>query len=126
MNEDTNAVQQNDIKETNAPPVGTRIVIGTVGVLALVLVALIGLSYIKGQSSSQKSVMGTANEITPLVVSPTPQAVANVATVITPDAESTVAPTEASSPSCSRTGYAQKWEYLTAYTVKEDDTLQSI
>lgn len=30
------------------------------------------------------------------------------------------------SKACSKTGFAQKWEYLTPYTVKQNDTLESV
>jgi len=131
MNEENISASQNSSSQDTNYSLSSKLTVGIFVVLLLVFIGLISFSFIKGKLSSQpnsnkNSLDASTSQITPvqaLTVSPT--VAAQVANTISPTTATNI-PSAASSKACARTGNAQKWEYLTSYTVKENDTLQSI
>lgn len=91
-----------------------------------------GRSNQNSQTGAEKNTLAVSiNQITN---TPTPTSISIPIPIPSPSAKSitpTVAPTviptnTVKSDSCSKTGFAQKWEYLTAYIIKQNDTLQGI
>lgn len=68
----------------------------------------------QNEESSLKDPMGGTSQITP------------AESTNLPAANTTVNAGASNNSTCPKTGFAQKWEYLTAYTVKQNDTLESI
>jgi hypothetical protein len=130
MNDESLSPIKTSEKQDNDFSLNTKITYGFFGMLAAVFIGLLGFSYIKGmlsgQSNSDKKVLATTSQITYApVVKPSPTIEVTAAVTILPTGEDNV-PSAASNKSCDRYGYAQKWEYLTSYTIQPNDTLQSI
>lgn len=130
-NNPDNAGTQDPVSKTSADSKYTWISIGFFWVLSLIIVGYVGFIDGKGDkvNSTQalKKVAGASTSLLPGVPiqSPTPQtgSVVQVTSMVTPSQN---APTGVSTAPCARSGYAQKWEYLTPYTIKNGDTIQSI
>lgn len=91
----------------------SKILVGILWIASLLATAFIGFTF--GQKEK-------------LTVKPAPQ---NVLTSLNQVGDTPI-PTQQITPSiipntvCAKSGFAQKWEYLTSYTVKEGDSLQDI
>jgi LysM repeat protein len=97
--------------------------------LSLVIAVVIGYAWGNGSKPTQSTEVLAANTTpSPVVATPTPQSVPstnNSPSMI----ESSPTPLPSPTPNasaCNKTGYAQKWEYLTGYIVKQGDTMQTI
>lgn len=101
---------------------GLKIFLTVVWGISVIAAGFIGYGYAHMQDSD-KNVLQANTLITP---SPSPQVTPNVADY-TASTNNSISPTTAvNTTNCPKTGFAQKWEYLTAYEVKTNDTLQSI
>jgi hypothetical protein len=89
----------------------------------LSIVVAAGVAFFYGKTSNQSAgsnapnVLSSTNQIS---VEPTPTTASQIVQVT-----QEVSPVQ-DNKTCSKYGFAQKWEYLTAYSVKENDTLESI
>ncbi len=89
---------------------GAKMAIGMLWVVSLIVIGYLG--YIIGQKETAPQKSSTKNvlaEINSLPTSPPSSVTAKNTTV-----------------SCSKSGYAQQWEYLKSYTIKENDNLPAI
>lgn len=126
MNESTNSSTKNTI--------GFQIMLAACWILSLLLTGFLSYGYGKTnaqnpQKAEEKVLNAQTNEVASLKdpsggseQTTTPVQSTNL------QAETTVENTAASGTTntCSKNGFAQKWEYLTAYTVKANDTLESV
>jgi hypothetical protein len=91
---------------------GAKAAIGVLWILSLVIVGFIGYSFgQRGKTSPQitsTNVLGSDITQPPVVASPTPNDI------------------PISTPPCAKSGYAQKWEFLRTYVIKEGDSLPTI
>ncbi|HEX7042545.1 MAG TPA: LysM peptidoglycan-binding domain-containing protein [Patescibacteria group bacterium] len=92
-----------------------QLLIGITWVISLILVGFVSYNYGRAGISTRSN----ANK---------PQLVLSNTASPSPDMVATSTPNLSPTPSafCSKTGFAQKWEYLTSYTVKQGDTLENI
>ena len=88
-----------------------RIILSFIWVLTLIIAGYFGFLYGKGTSSAGDA---SAKKVLPAVSSMTS----------TPIPQST--PSIVDNNVCKKSGFAQKWEYLIPYVIKENDSLQSI
>jgi len=95
---------------------GMKILFTSLWMISVVIAGYIGYGYGQGQTPDKK------------VLTPTPTIQANPTVIdyTVPGNATTVSPAMVDTKACAKTGFAQKWEYLTAYVIKENDTLQSI
>ncbi len=98
-----------------------KILVGIFWVFTTVISAVVGFSYGRNTQVAQlpvekNTVLGSTSEI---AATPT-ESVEN----ILPSAPTNITPT--STAFCKKAGFAQKWEYLTPYIIKENDSFQSI
>jgi hypothetical protein len=106
--ENTNSSSQN-----SADSPGKNILVGIFWIISLVIAVFVGFSFGQGNkntiNSAESAPLKTVNQINSLPT-PTPQLSQNIV----------------NNNICEKSGFAQKWEYLTSYTLKENETLQSI
>lgn len=99
--------------QQSSDSLGSKMILGVLWLLSLGVVGyvgfLIGQGVTETKTQSDQEVLSTLVSQTPM--SPTP-AIRSAASSDT--------------PSCQKTGYAQKWEFLEPYVVKEKDTVQGI
>jgi hypothetical protein len=104
-----------------------KVAIGLLWIVSLIICLVVGYAW----GSASKSVLAgdtlTLNSTSPSVsptATPVLSAPTNVPSTIFP---TTVSPTlPVNSVACNKTGYAQKWEYLTPYVVKQGDSVENI
>jgi LysM repeat protein len=130
MNDDAGSPPENPVKQDSDFGVNAKITYWAFGVILFVFICLTGFPYIKGllsaQSNSNKNVLATTSRITIPSENPSPTTPVTVANTIAPTIVSNALPSGSGNKTCSRYGYAQKWEFLTSYTIQSGDTLQSI
>lgn len=108
---------------------GMKVFIGIFWGITLVIALIIGYAWGNGSKTAESTeVLAAATSPTPQPATPTPQIVSSPNTSLnaaptTPVSTATPTP---NATACSKTGYAQKWEYLTPYVVKQGDTMQDI
>lgn len=92
-----------------------KMMLGAFWIISLVAVGYVGFAV--GQGSKLPETKTETEVLSSLVTQP-PQS----------SAQPTVAPSTAlpNTPACEKSGYAQKWEFLDPYVVKEKDTVQGI
>ncbi len=116
------------LMDTSKPSeLSIKVFIGLLWVFSVIISGIIGFSYGQGSKSDDPTNVLSANiSPIPVTAAPSPQITP------TPTSNSILGvvsdtPTPTVNPiSCSKTGFAQKWEYLTAYEVKQGDTIQNI
>ncbi len=93
-------------------------------VASVIVSGFIGFVWGQGTKSddSEKVLMANTSQVQ-VTVAPSPQTTVGSNNV--PGSGNTPLPTVNTTP-CSKTGFAQKWEYLTPYVIKENDSIQSI
>jgi LysM repeat protein len=110
----------------------SKVFLGFVWLISLLIAGYLGFAYGKDYMSVQPSndkkvLMASTNQISPIIIaSPAPQIKSAVEGNDLPSSDSNNIPSAVSTITCARSGFAQKWEYLTAYTIKAGDTIQSI
>jgi hypothetical protein len=99
---------------------GIKMFFSALWFVSLVIAVFIGFWWGQGNKTSESTnVLMAKTSQTPSTVTPSPQ--------VTVDTTARNTPTPTVSPvACSKTGFAQKWEYLTSYVIKQNDSIQSI
>ena len=106
---------------------GTKMFLSSLWVVSLIFVGFIGFAWGQGSKTTdtKKVLMANTSQV-PVTVAPSPQITPNSFSNNIPGAGvNTPTPTVDTTP-CGKTGFAQKWEYLTAYVIKENDSIQNI
>ncbi len=98
-----------------------KIILSLFWIVSVILSGYIGFLYGQGnqsgQTNTEKNVLSSTSQVTD-TPNPSPQS--------SSAAVSGTTPTVINNNACSRSGQAQKWEFLTSYVVQQDDTLQTI
>jgi hypothetical protein len=125
MNESKNASSQSSVN--------SKMLIAFLWIVSVVLIGTVGYGY--GQSSvtsqpktEEKVLNAQTNQPASLQDPRSASDKAAVAESVTlPASNTAVGPASSGNTSaCTKTGFAQKWEYLTAYVIRASDTLQTI
>lgn len=98
------------ISDTSTP----KLLMSFLWLISLLVVGFIG--YTIGQAAKQPNLQ-TDKQVLNSLVSQAP---------VPPTAIASPSPQKNDTPACEKSGYAQKWEFLQPYTVKEKDTVQGI
>jgi hypothetical protein len=116
--------------DKNSSSLDAKFLLGTLWVISLLIVGYLGFIYGKGSSAQQskttqeKTVLQATNQALN-IQTPTPSE-SSLEKNALPVSTENVTPTAVIENTCSKNGFAQKWEYLTSYTIKGGDSLQSI
>jgi hypothetical protein len=110
-----------------------KMLFGLCWVVSLIIALIIGFAWGNGSKTASSTEVLTANTSeVPVTQTPSPQVVPSTSNNnlgsmnSTPTPILTPTPTTTNASTCSKTGYAQKWDYLTSYVIQEGDTVQDI
>lgn len=120
-------------EESKSGDNGIKIFLSFLWIVSLIISGSIGFTWGQGNKPDEATkVLSASNTLQASVTAtPTPQHIVSSTNKVvgplenTPTLTPTPTPTVVS-PTCSKTGFAQKWEYLTPYVVKQGDTMQTI
>ncbi len=104
---------------------GMKVLLSMLWIVSIFLAGIIGFSYGQKNKTPQPQTNNSVLASNQLNITDKPVPPTNMP-VSTPIIANTISPTVTYTNTCPKTGFAQKWEYLTAYIVKQNDTLQSI
>lgn len=102
----------------NSDGVQVKIAVGMLWILSLVIVGFIGYSV--GQGNLKNPAPQTSSNVLSAGITEPPRQTAQVSPTVA------TAPLNTNTAPCTKSGYGQKWEYLTSYKIKEGDSLPSI
>jgi hypothetical protein len=103
---------------------GIKMFFSALWFVSLLIAGFIGFVWGQGSKIDESKNVLTANTSeVPATVSPSPSEVSNNNV---PDSGANTPTPTINTSTCSKNGFAQKWEYLTAYVIKENDSIQKI
>lgn len=131
------AMQNNAMQKSPNSSSNSRFPLTIFWVISLIIIGLLGFIFGKGITSenAKTKVLGEKKEDLSIQIptaipsqspSPSPSPTQQNIVKIQPITETSPTLSPVNTLPCSKNGFAQKWEYLISYVLKENDTLQSI
>ena len=104
---------------------GMKMFFSSLWVVSLFVVGFIGFAWGQGSKTPDTNKVLSANT-SQVTLAPSPQVTSVAVSNTVPGVgENTPIPTMDTTP-CTKTGFAQKWDFLTPYVIKQNDSIQSI
>jgi hypothetical protein len=101
---------------------GIKMFFSALWFVSLIIAGFVGFVWGQGSKTNESTNVLSANT-SPVTVAPSPSGASNSNL---PGSGGNIPTPTVNNITCNKNGFAQKWEYLTAYVIKQNDSIQSI